>query len=758
MACSPTLQNYLTVKLWGGDTTVGVVYLYDGARGTEVGNYYGQSIPEIDMQEDATPMAPGRFVYLTMPIALAATQGKQSVTLTINAAASFSYYSGRTTTQLAAGQATRPIYAAFTHTDPMLNLLGADLQTSGATPAAATPTTFNAAYITALQQRWSKRIGSYRDATVDGGRWVQAWGPSWDAAVAAGTVPAQLVGLFLGNVAPTDSHTATDWLNAAAVYVSTGNNNPMLRLDDLGFAFSHNLTPDYYQSSEIRQRVIAGLDAAFYLQSLNGAFGSLTAWVGLGATAATTANPQGRVSATGNAIEGNGTLALGSAFNNLSGDATFLAALDQNLNAALVPGVKRYQAWGQMFSRHVTFLLTRHGSAPNQDILQARAVIANNQAAKFLDARYGTSYATADATVLAYVQSACGVTASSKGPKWFSPKGLSLEVHGIGNGGFDGGYGMNGMVLEVEAAKMLEDAGLETDASHPVRDLALTAVHAFGNFIVPSATPANVATLRREEILTFRKNFNVGEIGAAASYLAAFHYADPVALHAFHLERLFGMTPPEWENGNVDEGQNRMFRWGPAYLGLVQNALTAAGGGAVSDPSGVTLLQETAHADGAWADPVGGALSFKQAGQHGFVALNWRPYGYGDATAYVQPGAAGTLSNVARFHFVTASADRIVTVMLPTSAATGATTGFTSGGYGGLYLVRYGPYVAALNLGATAGIVTIPAGGSAAYDWVAGASLDLSGNRAVSVPAGAGVLLTLGATAAAATGASALAH
>jgi hypothetical protein len=746
MACDPTLQTYLTVKLWGGDTTPGVIYLYDPSRGYALTNYEGQSVPELDDQEDTTPMSPGRFVYVTMPIPSASTQGKQTVALTLNAAESFSYYSARATTDLGAGQTTRPIYSAFTHTDPMLNLFGADLQTSG-TIAAPSPLAFNAAYLTSAQQRYTNRINAYRAAT---GEDAQAWGTAWTTAVSAGTAPAQIVGLFLGNVSPSDTTTTAAWLNNAAVYVSSGNNNPLVRLDDLSWAFSQpNLSPTYYQSSELRQRVIAGLDGAYYLQSLNGAFGSLTSWVGLGATATTAGNPQGRLTAAGNAIEGNGTIALGEAFMNLSADATFLAALDQDINDTLAPGVKRSAAYAQMFSRHVTFLLGRHGSAPNQDILQARALITHNRAASFLDTRYGTHTATADATIVAYAQSACGVTASSKGPKWFSPAGLSLEVHGVGNGGYDGGYGLNGMVLAVDAAKLLADAGLETSTSHPVRDLALGAVHAFANFVAPSINPSNVTTLRREEATTFRKSLDVGEIGAAASYLAAYTYADPVALHAFHLERLYGIVPPDWSDGNVDEGQNRMFRWGTAYLGLVQNAITAAAGGAITDPSGVTFLHEPSHADGAWVDPIAGTLTFKQGGQDGYIALNWRPYGYGDASAYLQPGATGTLSNVARLHVTTPFADRIVTVYLPTSVVTGASVGFSSGGYGGLYLLRYGPYVAALNLGAAAATITIPgsAGRNAAYDWVAGAAHDLTSSRTVPVPGGSGLLLTLAATA-----------
>jgi hypothetical protein len=237
-------------------------------------------------------------------------------------------------------------------------------------------------------------------------------------------------------------------------------------------------------------------------------------------------------------------------------------------------------------------------------------------------------------------------------------------------------------------------------------------------------------------------------------------YADSVALHAFHLERLYGIAPPEFSSSNVDEGQNRMFRWGTAYLGLVGSAITAAAGGAVTDPSGVTFLHEPGQADGAWVDPTAGTLTFKQGGQDGYVALNWRPYGYGDASAYVQPGAAGTLSNVARLHITTPSADRIVTVYLPTSAATGAATGFSSGGYGGVYLLRYGPYVAALNLGAAAASITIPggAGRNAAYDWVAGGVHDLASSRTISVPAGSGLLLTLAAVASATATASALAY
>jgi hypothetical protein len=149
----------------------------------------------------------------------------------------------------------------------------------------------------------------------------------------------------------------------------------------------------------------------------------------------------------------------------------------------------------------------------------------------------------------------------------------------------------------------------------------------------------------------------------------------------------------------------------------------------------------------------------KQDNQHAFIVLNWRPYGYGDASAYVKPDTVGALSNIARLHFITPQADRIVTAYLPTNVATGAATGFASGAYGSQYVFHYGPYVAVLNLASTASSVTVPdiVGAISAYDWMTGTVYDLTKTRALPVPANGGILLTIGSTPADAATASALA-
>ena len=147
MACDPAKQNYITIKLWGSDTTPAFLYLYEPARGHEPRNYYEQSRPELDYQ-GGDPISPGRFVYVTYPIPLSMTQGRTSVALELNAARHVG-------AQLAAGETSRPIYAAWTHAARMLNLSGSDVQSSKPVPVAPTPLVFDDALAADVRRRFA---------------------------------------------------------------------------------------------------------------------------------------------------------------------------------------------------------------------------------------------------------------------------------------------------------------------------------------------------------------------------------------------------------------------------------------------------------------------------------------------------------------------------------------------------------------------------------------------------------------------------
>jgi hypothetical protein len=748
MACSPTLQNYLTIQVWGSDTIPDVIYLYTAAQGYLMSNYYATSTPEIDFQQ-ATAMLPGRFVYETVPIPLSMTGGKTTVTLTLNAAQSYYYYASASTatTELPMGATSRPIYSAFTHTSPDLVVASTDPQGVAPSATVATPTTYNSAYFSTIQSSLTHYLSQAANH--------QAYGASWNAAVSAGTVPAQIIGYFDAGVSPSDSNTMAEWLNNAAINTSAGNNGQMQRLDMLAFAYvTPNFLASFYQDSTTEQEIVAALDAYSYMQSLNGCWGAMTAWNGVGATATSTSNPYGRTNAPCSALEGAGTWALGSAIVLMQNDPAFLAALNGNMNSSLEPGVPRYQAYQTMLVNHINFLTSSigHGHSPNTDQLQATGYVYANLALRVLDRIYGTSLAQSNAAMYSnYLNVVAGLATNQYGGVWVSNDGLSLEFHGTGNGSYDGGYGWDGANYLVRLAKILNDNGIETAASHPVRTVAMNAVHAFSNFIYPSLTATSagyVNTLREEEALTFRKNLNIGEVNAGTFYYAAAEFNDPYAIHAFYLEHANGIVEPmgqvsAWNdrptlNGNLDSTVDNYLHWYADYATLCNMVNSQP-----TDPSGVTFLNEPAHGNGVWADPIGSTITIQNNGERLAMVLNWRPL-MSLRNSGIPSAANEVVNNLARVHDTTATTDRIATIAMPSSTATGASGTYTSGSYGTLYIARYGNYLVALNQRSSAATMTLPPDMTqgSATDLVSGAAYDLTRTTTVAVPAlGAVVLL-----------------
>jgi len=745
MACNPSLQNYLTIQIWGADTTFDVIYLYNATQGYELSNYYSTNEPEIDFQE-SDPILPGRFVYETIPIPLSMTTGQTSVTLTLNAANSYGYYSSGTT-NLAAGQTSRPIYAAFTHTEPYLILNSSDQQGTAPSATAATPATYNNAYFSSIISSLSKYVSA---AESD-----QVFGSSWTTAVNAGKVPAQIIGYFDTGKSPTNSYTTAQWLNNAAVDTSAGNNVAMERLDMLSFAYvTPNFLTSFYQNNSTEQAIVGALDAYSYMQALNGCWGDMTAWDGLGATTATTSNPQGRTNAQCSPIEGAGTWALGSAIVQMKNDTSFLAALNQLISSTLEPGVLRYQAYQTMLVNHINFLTGSigHGHAPNQDLLQAKAYVYANLALRALDAIYGTSLAQSNATMYSnYLNETAGLATEQYGGIWISNGGLGLEVNGTGNGSFDGGYGWNDAYDLVWLAKILNDNGIETNGSHPVRTVAINAVHAFSNFIYPSLVISGSGyanTIREEETLTFRKNLNIGEINAGAFYYAAVDFSDPYAIHGFYLEHANGIIQPmneagPWNDlpsvgsGNADDNAVQYLHGYADYVTLCNMVNSQP-----TDTTGVTFLNETSHADGVWADPTGSTITIKHNGEKLAMVLNWRPLQVPGQDN--KPSAsAEVVNNLARIHDTTATLDRIATIMMPSSTATDASGSYTSGGYGTLYVGRYGNYLVGLNWQTTSATMTLAPDmtSGTATDLISGTNYNLATTNSVAVPAGGAVAL-----------------
>jgi len=747
MTCNPSLQNYLTIQIWGSDTTADVIYLYTTSQGYLVSNYYATNVPELDFQE-TDPILPGRFVYKTIPIPLSMTSGKTSVTLTLNSAQSYDYYGSApsSTTNLPPGATSRPIYSAFTHTNPYLIVSSSDPQGAAPSALAATPATYNSAYFSAIESS----LAHYVQSSVND----QAYGSAWTAAVNAGTLPAQIIGYFDFGKHSTDSYTIAEWLNNAAIDTSASNNSPMQRLDMLAYAYvTPNFLTTFYHNSATEQEIVAAFDAYSYMQSLNGCWGGMTAWAGVGANTTSQSNPYGRANAPCSVIEGAGTWAVGSAIVQMQNDSSFLATLNQDISSTLEPGVLRYKAYQTMLVNHLNFLIANHGHSPNTDQLQGIAYVYTNLALRVLDKVYGTSLAQSNATMYSnYLNVVAGLANDQYGGIWVSNGGLSLEFHGTGNGSYDGGYGFYGANYLVRLAKILNDNGIETTSSHPVRTAAINTVHAFSNFIYPSLAVSGsnyVNTFREEETLTFRKNLNIGEINAGTFYIASAEFNDPYAIHAFYLEHANGIIQPmsaagpwndmpAFNSGNADGTVDDYLHWYGDYVTMC-NMVNSE-----SDPSGVTFLNETAHGNGIWADPTGSTITIQNNGEKIALGLNWRPL-MSLGNSGIPSGSGEVVNNLARVHDTTATMDRIATVAMPASAATGASGNYTSGTFGTLYIARYGNYLVGLNWQSSAATMTLPpdmeTSGGIATDLVSETSYGLANTTSVSVPAGGAVAL-----------------
>lgn len=149
---SPTGQNYITLRIWGGDTTWGPVYLaLADSTNLNLGNLWWHDTTEAPL--------PGRFIYRTLPIPIEVTLGKSSLDLRLQTAPSpenpgsvlFGYVPPPKTP-------SRPgpaLYNVYTHTTPYFTPPSSEQQ--GAPFAWGEPVAKPAIYPEAVEQRLLQR-------------------------------------------------------------------------------------------------------------------------------------------------------------------------------------------------------------------------------------------------------------------------------------------------------------------------------------------------------------------------------------------------------------------------------------------------------------------------------------------------------------------------------------------------------------------------------------------------------------------------
>ncbi|NDL57200.1 Tat pathway signal protein [Phytoactinopolyspora mesophila] len=121
MRVDPARQNYVTLKLWGGDTTSATtIILVDG----EQANYQSTADYEPIRTGTGDGAVEGRFFYATSMLPLSSTQGRSTVQITIR-------------TLTSSVDSSRPYYEIYTHTQPWVEPAEGDLTGYEPEPAVA---------------------------------------------------------------------------------------------------------------------------------------------------------------------------------------------------------------------------------------------------------------------------------------------------------------------------------------------------------------------------------------------------------------------------------------------------------------------------------------------------------------------------------------------------------------------------------------------------------------------------------------------
>lgn len=747
MACDPNLQNYLTIKLWGSDSN-SQMYLY-GASG----------YPPIDVS-GGPPAYPGRFFYYTNPLPLAWTQGKTSVSITLLFVNYYDGYSGTGINYLPVGKVTRPVYSAFTHTQPAFQPSGGD--PVGVAPTRLgqmTPTALSASQVTGILEANRHTIfdaGGYYDTLLS-------------RQILPGTAgaPPETVGLDLSTTVSSfggTSKSPDQWRDQAGG-VSKGPGYAAFPDELVSSLTSLYLLPpfqdanggtiaglDHYHDASLMQRIVYALDGSSYLQAVDGRlstgagtdsngmfFGG--AWNGLTSTPRAAGHAYAGLTSRGLpwslSLEGVDTQTLGwaiiSLMNDPAGAPAFQNYLTQSYDADLNGGsMLRAYAYERMLFNQVTYLHNVAGGTISQNQFEILGMYANFIALEKLQQLFPNSaYTYTAATALNDLKEATGLiptTLSNPNNTGYPNFALSAggfgEAHGTLSGGYDGRYGQILPWLTPRLAQLSAvDPSLQSDANtvEQIRTAARATIDGYDQFISPldnltldqaGNITADAFTLAQEDYVTYRNvydpNANGNTFDVNTQYIASDpngSIRDAYALRSVYLQALYGVgTTTSAGAGNGGLPSLNYLRDLASYESSLRSLINV-------NPSRLHALPgEPNRRDFAWADTQTGTAAFINQGTRFYVNSNW------DSYEFNQVNDLGTPSYLARIHETTKYVDRAAMVFMPHDSTTQQPDGNLSGSIAEQQIVRYGEYLIVFNKNDATYTAVLPGGSGQAID------------------------------------------
>lgn len=670
LACDPDHQNYLTVKLWGGDTLSGTQYLFLYDPINKIGNYQ-DDWPEVVIWGSQAPF-PGRFVYSTYLIPMNLTSGKTSVTLKLADA------------QLA-------IYRVYSHKEPFFDP-GDEIQGSSPGPAPLRPP--------GSRSQYDQLVYQANSGIAELLTW-QKYGPAWNALVAAGTAPAIITGAVTFNGSGGNpSWTVQQWKEDIYTRFTNSNLVCLQALEAYAIAYVSPWS-NYYINTDMISRIVRGLDFFRMAQGANGAFGNPWGqkWIG-GPNRANGAH----------CLEGFGVHALPDAFlliHDQINESTYNELVDEDDNPD-TPWVTRKASYANLFKGIINHMLVERGHAPNQDRAQVHAMYQSNRCLKILL----PSDAWSESTALQWVYQAMGAVPSTVYDGfWESQKGLALEVHGTINGGYCGNYG-------AAAISFIQPYGQMTGGTNStVNNIIFNEINAFANFLYLDRDSRGYRSWVNESVISWRPNKypalafpNQGCFNGLA--YAALELNHPYAIHLLQeylsQKQVYGIDcSASAVAAHYEDNTLQTIKMVDRFREV--EALMAA-------PERLPMENDGAFA---WADEQATAVVVHHNGARLYMTLNWR-HDYCSGCSRTQAGAV--VNNIARVHYTTDTMDRIANVAMKSPY-----------GKFNLYIGHYGDYLVAVNVSETTPYELDVSGlpGGYAVDMISMTRIDMSKNPIV---------------------------
>ena len=576
ITCDPRDRNYVTVRFWSED------------RGSSLtlADKDGNNVGAIDRPSSGN-IGPDQWYYSTRVLPADLTRGKRKLVLQLK-------YGGK--------KPSRPIYEISSHTTARFEPGDSVPETEEVEPYSY------GAYEPPPKEEiqmdeWVEEKRKAAERTAEYIMSLQRYAPDWREKVESGEWPGPLVGGFAVRMKDTleKSKNAT-----AAHYVKRDNCGPLKGSVILAKAYTMS-GGKYEGDPEVLDRVAAALDYMRRAQGANGGYVDVHGnnWVG------GPSRGQGE-----GVLEGRLHKASAKAFMLVHEDLIEEGLLSKRIDDDAdpdTPPIPRRRAYQDLFHNSLSYLLHQRGHAPNQELMNVRALAPLHRALQMLDGYSALGAEELQEKMEQRIEEITGLKptdAHDEGDYWISPRGISMEIGGLSLSN----YG----VVTGNVGALADETGDER-----VSRRAKTVAEALSYFWYPVYHEDDRIDMRQQEAWS-RRGINIRGGPISPSSWAVLNDV-PSHIRAMQLKIMSGTRIGPLDPGNVEAITGYDPHGWHSSVNILDGAKDAQKYRRMfeklreSDPP--PLPHAKGQPDFAWVDPVAGALAVKHGDRHIFMTL-----------------------------------------------------------------------------------------------------------------------------------------